>query len=193
MLNSAALLCPSCGRNVIDVTGDKAGSGPILSNGGPRGTTPYWRAAAAVAISPVEEVTPVAIWIALASAVTVLIGSIGPWGTISSFFGTLTVGGLDADGKVTIWFAIVAASLALFRGLGSAPIWTSVIAFISLGVTAIIGVIDWSNVANFIDSYEDGNTLSLAKVGWGLQLVTIASFVGCAAFVVHWIRRENAA
>jgi len=199
-LNTAALLCPSCGRNVIDVTREQmkeGGERTNVSNGAPQAPVPHWLATPASSYARPGEASamaqPVAIWVALASALGVVVGSIGPWAKIVGVFNNLSIGGLDVDGRFTISFGVVAASLALYRSLGGAGVWTSIIAFICLAISAVTGVVDWSNLADVISSESSENSFALTRVGWGLQLVTFASFFGCGAFIVHWIRRENAA
>jgi uncharacterized membrane protein (UPF0182 family) len=133
----------------------------------------------------------VAIWIALAAAVAVVIGSLGPWVKVNVFIASVSVGGMDADGEITIFLGLIASALLLFRILGGARLWTAIIAFLCLVLAGITGIADWNNVSSIIDESSEEEFSGLYQVAWGLQAVTIGGITGALALVVHWIRKEE--
>ncbi len=110
-----------------------------------------------------------------------IIGSFAPWVTMTIFIGSIEVNGMDGDGKITLCCGIGAvALLAVHLFAGSHPTWTAFLATAVLLLSGIIGAVDWSDLNDLLatSGEEDIDLGVLARVGWGLQVMTIASFAG---------------
>jgi len=112
--------------------------------------------------------------LALASVLIIIIGSIGPWVDA----GGQTAGGLDKDGVVTIFFALVAAVYLIFTRL---PHWlpTAILGFI-VGAIGIFDIVD-------IEDLNAGFTGGFVSPGWGLYLTAIGgiALIASAAFAMR--------
>ena len=125
-------------------------------------------------------------WFALAAAVGLIIGSIGPWVSVLG----LTDSGLDKDGVITLPCAIGAiAGLIHHDRKGTRG---GLIAALVLGaLAALITVIDYFDVQG-----EDVEGVDLASVEWGLYLAVfsaIALFVTSLMLFLRHRREGDAA
>jgi hypothetical protein len=120
-------------------------------------------------------------FLALGAAVLVIVGSFGPWVTVSVFMGTIEANGMDGDGKITLWCGIGAAVLlAVYLFSEAHPTWTAFLATVVLLIAGVIGAMDWTDINDRL-AFADQEDLAIdvfARVGWGLQVMTIASFAG---------------
>ncbi|RIK43771.1 MAG: hypothetical protein DCC58_09140 [Chloroflexi bacterium] len=137
-----------------------------------------------VMVATQPEVTSLALpaLLMLASAVLVVVGSIGPWATI--FLGSIS--GLDGDGRLTFFLGIVAGIVALLRI--AQPTRRRALAWLAAGVftvAAVISIYDWSNLQQVADS----SSIAIIRVGWGLQLTAIAAVAGALVAFVAAVRR----
>jgi len=132
-------------------------------------------------------------WLGL-SALLICVGSVGPWARVLFF----TANGLDGDG----WISLLAglAALGLFaiylRSLQRPrPAWPLVLILVLAGLAAAVGVHDWSEIQGVVDeaSQEDDpfGISSTVSVGWGLVLMTIASFSLAFSIVAMFLRRSE--
>lgn len=118
--------------------------------------------------------------IGMVAAVMVIVGSVGPWATVTSGFGSVSANGTSGDGIFTLVLAI-AALFWLIRYLTNEDsstgnlIWIAVLFGISFGIALYTS----NNLSELIDS-EAGNAYVRMSEGWGLTIVQIASFVGAA-------------
>jgi hypothetical protein len=190
--------CFSCGKSQTEdalETTDPAGpasshhplpttASPLPPPPAPRIATPLsdWRSPPEVPPGPTPSApNRVGGYLRLGAAVLVIVGSFAPWVSVSVFFGTIQVNGMDGDGKVTIWCGLGAAALLAFHLFsGSHPAWPPFLAACVFLLSGIIGTYDWSNINDLLEAsgQEDLDFGVLARVGWGLQVMTIASFVG---------------
>ena len=111
---------------------------------------------------------------ALVGAGAIIVGSLSPWATITSAFGSISVNGTDGDGVLTIVGAIVVAILvALAKYVGS------IIVSLLTGALLLYDLIDVNRNISEVD-----NEFANASVGWGLWLATIAAAVALVSSIV---------
>lgn len=111
-----------------------------------------------------DEVRP---WV-IASAAAIALGSLMPWASVTTAFGSISVAGTEGDGVLTLAAGIIAAVLGALRkrfGL-----------LIVLVLTVAIAGYDVINVSRQVD--EVSTEFARASVGWGLWLVLAASIAG---------------
>ncbi len=128
-----------------------------------------------------EPPNRIAGFLGIGAAILVIVGSFSPWVTVSVFFGTVEVNGMDGDGKITLGCGLGAmVLLAVHLFARSHPTWTAFLATAAFLLSGIIGAADWSDLNDLLaTSNEDDLDFGvLARVGWGLQVMTIASFAG---------------
>lgn len=130
--------------------------------------------------------TPVAGYLALGGALAVVVGSFGPWVSIRLFFTELTTRGTDADGQITVALGAISLVLLLLRLVGRLGRWAAWLAVGLLGVTSLIGVVDWVDSRNHVSGLDGNNEFGVSgSVGWGLILVTLGAIVGTVAALLH--------
>ena len=133
---------------------------------------------------------PLRLWWIGVSALLICIGSVGPWAKVLF----ISANGLDGDGWITLIAGL--AALAFFAVYVRSdrrprPAWPLVLIFLAAGIAAAVGVYDWSEIQNVIDDdvSEDNPFAGSISVGWGLVLVTVASFSLAISVVVAFLRR----
>ncbi|MBU4174782.1 MAG: hypothetical protein KKB90_09250 [Actinobacteria bacterium] len=111
------------------------------------------------------------IWggVGLAAMMIVMIGSFLPWA--QAFYASK--GGMEGDGKITLFFAVIAGAFFLVGLIGKAR-WPFVVGLIVTIITGAIFVIDIADVVN---------TLSLSNVGSGLYVGLAGAALGLVAAV----------
>lgn len=100
----------------------------------------------------------------------VVIGSIGAWGKVFA----ISINGTEGDGVYTLILGLAAAAVMCVR-LTAATWWPNLVALACLAIAGVVGVIDWNNMQRVVDDLAFPGAIS---VGWGLKLMTIASFLG---------------
>lgn len=126
--------------------------------------------------------------LAIGAATLVAIGSLGPWVSgQAAFVGSFEVSGMEGDGKITLVGGLAAVVLLAFL-LTSSPdsSWLGIVSAIALAICAVIGIVDWQDVSDRVASV-DADTPLVARVGWGLQVVTIGGVAGAVLAVVQTI------
>jgi hypothetical protein len=114
--------------------------------------------------------------VALGGAGLVVLGSLLPWATVDTVFGSVSRNGTSGDGKLTLVGGIAFALLYLRRERVHAIIAT-VVAFAILGV-GFNAMRDVNDAISEVEGASDG--LATAEVGIGLWLV----MVGAGAMLV---------
>ena len=127
-------------------------------------------------------------WVALAAAVGLAIGSIGPWVGVLG----VTESGLDSDGVLTLPAALGAiAGLIHHDRKGTRG---GLIAALVLGALAtLITIIDYFDVQGNEDSELLGEGVDLASVEWGLYLAVISAIVLFVASLMLLLRHRREA
>lgn len=114
----------------------------------------------------------------LGATVLGLIGSFGPWATVSTFLGDISVDGSDSDGQLTmIMFAIVGILAVAGKSRG-----TTIASLVVAALIAVIAVIDIYDVNDVTGDFGgEMDELFSASVGWGLWVVLFAAVVALVA------------
>ena len=111
--------------------------------------------------------------VALAAAGVVLIGSLLPWATAKTVFGSISINGTDGDGVLTLILAVVVGAIAVALLAGKRPrLWAYVVLLIAGLLTAFIAVYDLVDISRTV-----GNDYAHVSTGAGIWLVAIASLV----------------
>lgn len=118
--------------------------------------------------------------LSIGAVVLGLAGSFGPWASLTTFLGDISVDGFDSDGQLTAILFVVVGIMTFVGKSKGAHITTIVMA----ALAGLISVIDIADVNSFT---EDLSTEGLegfaasASVGWGLWACLVASAVALAA------------
>lgn len=107
----------------------------------------------------------------LASAVAVVVGSLGPWAT----FGPFAKNGLDGDGVITLVLGLLVLAAVWLR---RAPLAV----LVAGALVALIGIIDTIDVA--------GSDVLSPSPGWGV-LLTAAAGISVVAWAVLEVTRRR--
>lgn len=127
-----------------------------------------------------------AAYLALAASVAVIIGSIGPWATVSAaFLGRFEVGGLTGDGRATVWGGVIAGVLMIAVCTNPKRSILAVLAALVLLAVSGIGAYDWINVTDAARDAENQRFVATANVGWGLVLMTFGGVIGTICAMVQ--------
>lgn len=130
-------------------------------------------------------------FLAIGAGVQVVIGSLGPWVSVqAAFLGSMSVSGMDGDGKITIVCGVIALTPLAFLVSSPDRRWMGVVAALVLGLCALIGIIDWQDVNDRTATVDD-DTPVFARVGWGLQLVTLGGAAGAIMALVQAMSRRR--
>ena len=120
------------------------------------------------------DVSPPLSWRAIALLIAgglVTIGSFGPWARVF----IITVDGTDGDGALTLILGLIATVVALIALLRpSRRLRSPITLFVCFGLSALIGVLDWSDLSRVA---EDEERVAI-EVGWGLVVMTLAAAAG---------------
>ncbi len=101
----------------------------------------------------------------------VAIGSALPWATLSALSFSVSAGGLNGDGWITLACGLLA--LAFFAiGLVRRMAWPFVVALVLTLIVCGVGI------------YDSVHVVSGASVGYGLIIVVVAGVLGAIAAVV---------
>lgn len=125
--------------------------------------------------TPQPTVSLLAIFTALC-AVFIVIGSFGPWAQV--LFAVRN--GVEGDGQITLALGVLAGVLAVLRIVR--PTYGGRLIGLVAGVlvlSAVIAVVDWVDLSHRqIDERTPLVGGIAVKVGWGLQMVAVASITG---------------
>jgi hypothetical protein len=125
-----------------------------------------------VRLAPPKQ--PAARWVALGSAVGLLLGAILPWISASSLFGSVAVNGIEGDGKITAGLG-VAAGIVLLTTIGSRRRVACVAVAIMGAVAALVGWYDWTQAQDRVRVVNNESDLVHASVGIGMYLTMAAA------------------
>ena len=117
----------------------------------------------------------------LLGAAMVLVGSLMPWATVTTAFGSITASGTDGDGQMTLVIGVILIVLIAGKlaSSGKASLLNILIVLAALAALAIAGY-DISNVQEAVDAAAPFGS---ASVGAGLYVVAlgaILSFFGAS-------------
>ena len=120
------------------------------------------------------------------AAIVVVIGSILPWATITSGFGSASKNGTSGDGVLTLILAGLAVCVVL-AFLARPSRWWVILVFVLFVIVTIIGIHDMSSLP--VPSADAAQYVSV-DVGTGLWLCVIGAIVGVVAGAWTYITGE---
>jgi hypothetical protein len=131
-------------------------------------------------------------WLALLSAVLLVVGSFGPWATALNI---VSISGTHGDGWIVI--AIAAFAIAMLWRHAKTGTRGSVVWVILAGIgSAIIGLVDRSDIAHKGSGDLLGQHVTLVRPAWGIYMVIGAAIAlaatGWALFRGSGTRRVDA-
>ena len=127
----------------------------------------------------------------IVAAILVLIGSILPWVTASTIFGTFSQNGTSGDGVITLISAILAAGLALAY-VARPNRWWILGSGLAFAIVTAVGIYDMTNLPTLTANQARYVSVS---IGSGLWLCVIGAVIGLGAavwFVLHLRASEGA-
>lgn len=148
----------------------------------------HLRFAPVVANLEPREVSLTPGYLAIAAAVLVIVGSLGPWvSMVAPYFGSLTMSGTDGDGKLSLGCGLAASVLLGFLVTSHrSGVWLGLLAAIAFGIAAAIGIYDWQNLSEAVGA--DDEVAVFARVGWGLQAMTLGAITGTILSITQAVR-----
>jgi hypothetical protein len=115
--------------------------------------------------------------VGIAGCAAVVVGSLGPWATLATAIGDVSIAGTSGDGALTIVAALVAAG-----GFATSFWWMR---WLGALTALIVGAYDWRHLRSRIADVNASTDAARASVGWGLWVVVIGALVATvAAFAV---------
>ena len=136
---------------------------------------------------------PIPLLILVVADVLVIIGSVNSWAEVrnDSYVGNqiriVSVNGTDADGYVTLVVSSLALIFVMWRLAGRNSNWLVLgVALVLLFISGLLGVTNLFDMDASIGAFSSQKLPSLGgsfvrtgvEVGWGLIIVTVASWVG---------------
>jgi hypothetical protein len=119
---------------------------------------------------------------AFGGAAAIIVGSVSPWATVSTAFGTLSINGTEGDGLITIAGGVVLLLLiGMTKHVGS---------IIVSALTGAVLVYDLFNVNANVSG--GGNEFVNASVGWGLWLATIGAVLAFLSSITLYQEAKSA-
>ncbi len=120
---------------------------------------------------------PRTLLVAVAAGVGVIIGSFGPWVSVATAFGSLTVAGTEGDGQISMIAGVIATAIVVIRLIKpNQHIALTVLTAIAFIVATGVGVYHWMNIENSIGDID--NEFVRASVSWGIPLLTASGIIG---------------
>jgi len=118
------------------------------------------------------------LYVAGVGALLTIIGSFLPWVSVTTVFGTISINGIDHDGKYTLVFGIL-SGLGVLQATRSPGKRAWGAAFFSL-LTLAVGTIDLLDASARLT--EASSDYAVGSVSIGLYLVVFGGFFGLASF-----------
>lgn len=104
------------------------------------------------------------------------LGSLLPWATLTTGFGSVSVNGTDGDGIMTLLMGLAGSALMFLAYSGKSRTVFSAISIVLALIIAFVGIVDAVDVSSAV---SDGDDFGIrASVGIGLYLVIIGGLVG---------------
>lgn len=126
--------------------------------------------------------------IVIVMGLVVIIGSILPWATAQSAFGSISKNGIEGDGKITLATGIITLLCGiaiLISSKNSGWIGLAVIASLASLAIAIIDLVDVSNKLGSVS-----NQYVKASAGIGLYVVLVGGLVGIVGALVSAVKGQ---
>lgn len=115
-------------------------------------------------------------------AILIIAGSLMPWATVQSIFGTMSLNGTEGDGIITLL-----AGIGLAAGAGATAafqrLWLAIAQAITAGGVAALSLYEINHVTSSLD--DAGNELARASAGSGLYVLLIGAVVAVLGGCLH--------
>lgn len=112
------------------------------------------------------------------AALLVLLGSLLPWATVDTGFGSISVRGTEGDGVLTLLLALAGGAAAVAVVMARKPM-AAIGGIVAGGLALLIGAYDFIDLARV----SGGGGLVEASVGFGLWLVLLGSLAMTGASI----------
>lgn len=113
------------------------------------------------------------------SALLVLLGSLLPWATVETGFGSISVRGTEGDGVLTLLLALAGGAAAVAVVMARKPM-AAIGGIVAGGLALAIGLFDFIDLAR---ATGDSGGLVQAHTGFGLWLVLLGSLAMTGASI----------
>jgi hypothetical protein len=141
-------------------------------------------------VAPANDRYATAAWLLVAGGVGASIGSILPWGRLTTYLGEIAVAGTRGDGRFTLVAGLFVAATGALVLLARASYNLVVLGLVgACGIVAIAGY----NVLNIASIHAQPEVMGVVDVGYGVWLTIaagISAIVG-GAFLVHHANPET--
>lgn len=127
-------------------------------------------------------------WVAIGAAIVVFIGSMLPWASITSVFGTMSFSGLHGDGWFTLIFGLLSIGALLGHAFVRAP-WTRFLPWVPVVAGALSALISFFDTMDVGSVGGDQGDYMAASVGMGLILTLVGSLVLTVSSLLYLLRR----
>ena len=117
----------------------------------------------------------------VAAGAAVAMGSLMPWATVTTGFGSANMAGTEGDGVITL---ALGAGAAVFGGFLKR--WP---AFALFALAAAVSIYDFSNISD--RASEVSSEFARASVGWGLWLVIAGAIAGAILTLVGGVKDDD--
>src|SRR5215218_8172202 len=125
--------------------------------------------------------------VAFLGAAWVVIGSLGPWGTFTSYYGDASINGTSGDGKLTLILGIGIA-IAMLVAFSHPRLGFTLTILESILVIVIAGD-HWNNISDLVD----GNIKYMViDVEWGLYLVLVGGCMALSGAIIYFAWNREA-
>lgn len=122
-------------------------------------------------------------WVAISAFAAGMVGAVLPWAHMDSVIGSITLDGMDADGKYMFIFALIGIG-GILLGLIKKKLGNSIALAISV-LMLLTSVMDIQDVS----STEKSSVLNAPDVGIGLWVCLVASVLAGLSSAVRLFRK----
>lgn len=116
-------------------------------------------------VSATEHITPGKV--AAAGAAALVLGSFLSWVSVTTVFGSVSIKGMDGDGKLTALLGVI-SGLVMFQGITKAARSAYLAASIFAALAGFVVMYDFANISSEVAGAS--NEYAVAQVGTGLYL-----------------------
>ncbi len=121
------------------------------------------------------------------SAILVMLGSLLPWASVDTAFGSISVRGTEGDGVLTILLALAGGAAAVAVVMARKPM-AAIGGIVAGGLALLIGAYDFLDLAR---ATGDSSGLVEAHVGFGLWLVLLGSLAMTGASIAILVLQKQ--
>jgi hypothetical protein len=116
--------------------------------------------------------------VSAACAVAAIIGGLGPWASVQSIFGTITLDGSVGDGQIVAVVGGIGAVLLAIRAFAESGA-LGVMGMVAHLINAVIGIWKWVDFQELAQGQD--TEFAVLSMRWGIPLIVVASILGIVA------------